>query len=230
MSTSFRRRSRLVVGGAAVAALVAVGLAPGAAADRPGDGVAFWLTVNHNNDGESDVSPRDALDGDENVIGTQGGVAYFASVLKEARSAANVKPRGDKVKRGSILVSSGDNFLASPSFSASLANGVFYDALALDALRYDAIVLGNHDFDFGPEVLADFISDGFSRPGMPPYLSANLDFSAEPALQALADDGVIAASTVVKVKGATKRWAWAVMTTETRAWAWTRREQSRAAL
>lgn len=98
------------------------------------------------------------------------------------------------------MVSSGDNFLAGPVFQASLEDGVFYDALALDALGYDAIDLGNHDFDFGPDLLADFIND-FRNPGDPPYLSSNLDFSAEPSLQDLVDDGVIAASTIVWQQG-----------------------------
>jgi 5'-nucleotidase len=34
----------------------------------------------------------------------------------------------------------------------------FYDSIALDLVGYDAIIIGNHDFDFGPEVLADFIT------------------------------------------------------------------------
>lgn len=175
-------------------------LLPAGAALAEGHNVDFWLTVLHNNDGESEVMPSEVLDGTD-VIGFEGGVAYFAKVLSNARTDANIKPEGDNTKRASVFVSSGDNFLASPSFTASVADGVFYDAMALDALRYDAIVLGNHDFDFGPDVLADFIAEGFSNPGKPPYLSANLDFSGEPGLQALVDDGVIAASTVVKVKG-----------------------------
>jgi 5'-nucleotidase len=73
--------------------------------------------------------------------------------------------------------------------------------MALDMLGYDAIALGNHDFDFGPDTLAAFIAEGFKKPGSPPYLSANLDFSGEPALQALVDEGVIAGSIIVKEKG-----------------------------
>jgi 5'-nucleotidase len=149
--------------------------------------VDFRLFLQHNNDGESEL----LSDGDE------GGVARFASVLGRARLAAwkwILKNRG---KGGSLLVSSGDNFLASPAFTASLNDGVFYDAVALDLLRYSAICLGNHDFDFGPDLLADFISEGFRRPGRPPYLSANLDFKGEPSLQFLVDDDIIAESTVV---------------------------------
>jgi 5'-nucleotidase len=68
-------------------------------------------------------------------------------------------------------------------------------------LRYNAICLGNHDFDFGPDVLAEFIREGFRRPGRPPYLSANLDFNGEPDLQDLYDNGIIAKSTVVRIRG-----------------------------
>ena len=89
MNRSLGRRGRIAVGSAAVAALLAAGLAPAAAAGKPDGDVAFWLTVNHNNDGESVVSPRGVFDDDDNLIGTQGGVAYFASALKGARAAAN---------------------------------------------------------------------------------------------------------------------------------------------
>jgi 5'-nucleotidase len=158
-----------------------------AAPDKP----HFTLTILHNNDGESELLP----DGDE------GGVARFKTVVDREKSAAIQGGKGKKSKRGVIMVSSGDNFLASPAFTASLNDGVFYDALALDMIGYDAIDLGNHDFDFGPDLLAEFITTGFANPGTPPYLSANLDFSGEVALQALVDSDVVAASTIVKERG-----------------------------
>jgi 5'-nucleotidase len=173
-----------------------------ASAEQPSDDdVTFWLTVLHNNDGESDVFPDLVLDDDDNVIGYEKGVAYFLTTLNEARTEANKKTEGDNTNRGTLVVSSGDNFLASPAFTASLADGIFYDAIAMDSFKYDAIALGNHDFDFGPDILAEFITEGFARSGHPPYVSANLDFSGEPLLQSLVDDGVIVKSTIVKEKG-----------------------------
>jgi len=155
--------------------------------------VAFWLTVLHNNDGES------ALLGE----GDFGGADLFKTVVDNLKWEAAHGPRSAGqfgAKRGVIMVSSGDNFLASPEFTASLVKGVpFYDTMTLDLIGYDAIDLGNHDFDFNPDTLTDFI-EGFMYT-QPPYLSANLDFSAEPRLQALVDQGRIAASTVVKVRG-----------------------------
>ncbi len=97
---------------------------------------------------------------------------------------------------GVITVTSGDNSLAGPEFQVSLDAGApFYDALALEAVGFDALCLGNHDFDFGPDVTADFIESFTASP--PPFLSANLDVSAEPRLDALATSGRIARSTTV---------------------------------
>ena len=100
------------------------------------------------------------------------------------------------------MLSSGDNFLAGIAFNASLNRGLdqpYYDAIVLDSLDYDAICIGNHDFDFGPDVLEKMITD--FQVSMPPYLSANLDFSGEPGLQALVESGRIADRTIVDVAG-----------------------------
>ena len=142
----------------------------------------FTLTLLHNNDGESAVLP-DTLDG----FGVTAGLARFATAVGDARAASTA----DRT----LLVSSGDNFLASSTVNASQAAGVSYDALGLDLIGYDALALGNHDFDFGPAFLADYI-EAFDQTE-PPFLSANLVFDAEPRLAALEAQGRIAARTVV---------------------------------
>ncbi len=147
------------------------------------------LTVLHNSDGESQLINLGP--GLEDF----GGVACFATLVSDLRAEAAASTGGD------VLISSGDNFLPGPEFSASLENGVpFYDAVALDLIGYDAFTIGNHEFDFGPNVLAQFIAS-FGTGDEPPFLSANLDVSPEPALAALAGAGRIAASTVVSVGG-----------------------------
>jgi 5'-nucleotidase len=153
----------------------------------------FWLTVLHNNDGESQLI--DAGRGQEDF----GGAARFATLVQNLKFEATRGPRNPNLppggKRGVIMLSSGDNFLAGPEFNASLEKGVaFYDTIAMDLIGYDAAAIGNHEFDFGPDVLADFIG-GFVW--SVPFVSANLDFSGEPNLQQLVDDGTIAKSVVV---------------------------------
>ncbi len=161
-----------------------------AQAERP----AFTLTVAHNNDGESALTPT-VIEGAE-----YGGVARFSSVVDrlERSSVTGRAPAGQSSKRGFLLLNSGDNYLAGAEFNASNQPGApFYDAVAVDHLDYDALAIGNHEFDFGPDVLARFIE---SVPDTT-FVSANLDVSGEPSLAALAEDGSIAASTVVREKG-----------------------------
>jgi 5'-nucleotidase len=100
-----------------------------------------------------------------------------------------------------LVLSAGDNFLAGLAREASARDGVDYDARALALIGYDAIALGNHDFDFGPAALADFIAyaeDGRALFAGTPFLAANLDVAGEPALAGLAAAGRIVASTVVR--------------------------------
>jgi 5'-nucleotidase len=113
---------------------------------------------------------------------------------RRARSCSD-RPR----RKGVVTISSGDNFLAGPEFNASLERGVpFFDTVALDLIGFDASAIGNHEFDFGPDVLADFI-DGFTR--RVPFLSANLSVAREPRLAELAEERRIAPSAVIRERG-----------------------------
>lgn len=160
------------------------------------------LTLLHNNDAESQL--LNAGSGLEEF----GGAARFVGLVREQRRDARQNgcsgllseaAAGDgesPVARRVLTLSSGDNFLAGPEFNASLAKGVpFFDSLVVNAVGYDALALGNHEFDFGPDVLADFISGVSDETG---FLSANLDFSREPRLQALVERGRIAKSVVIR--------------------------------
>ncbi|MCK9248698.1 MAG: bifunctional metallophosphatase/5'-nucleotidase [Solirubrobacteraceae bacterium] len=173
---------------------------PGPTVTVPGDAPrkSFRLTLLHNNDGESKYKPGDS-------VASYGSVSRFSTVLRRLRTEAATDETADelagKESKGTVTVSSGDNFLAGLNLGASFQRwdtnqGSWYDSLALDLLGYDAATLGNHEFDFGPSRLAQFV-DGTARTQ---FVSANTDMSAEPALQALRDAGKIADSTVV-VKG-----------------------------
>ena len=177
-------RSRRTLGVLAVLVLVAGALvsAPVAAnAQDSGDQGGFTLTILHNNDGESKLLPDD---------GSDPGVARFVALMKQLQAGAS--------GMGTVTLTSGDNFLASQELGVSLSReGPLYDSIALSGI-YDAMALGNHDFDLGPEVTARFVT-GFSPPVT--FLSANVDFTGEPELQALVDQGLIAGSTVIETGG-----------------------------
>jgi len=152
--------------------------------------VDFWLTVLHNNDGESQLI--NAGSGLEDF----GGIARFKTLADNLKAEAMTFPPSP-AEHGVVMISSGDNFLAGPEFNASLQSGVpFFDTIGMQLIGYDAAAIGNHEFDFGPDVLEDFIA-GFNPPLT--FLSANLDFSNEPGLLAQVNSGRIASSTVVTV-------------------------------
>ncbi len=197
MSSISNRNRRVVLGAILAAAMVTpLGVTTAAAqSDKPPDRPAFTLTILHNNDGESKLINAPAST-------DFGGIARFATLVDDLRREAThgQVPAGQASRRGVVLLNSGDNFLAGPEFQASLEKGVpFYDSIALDRIGYDAMAIGNHEFDFGPDVFADFI-EGFGRDA-PPFVSSNLDVSGEPRLAELADDGTIVASALVQERG-----------------------------
>jgi 5'-nucleotidase len=173
-----------------VAALVTGGAsASGGTAPRPD----FTLTILHNNDGESSLLPT-TLDGVE-----YGGIARFQRKVDTLRLGSHFSfDRGESRKRGVVLLNSGDNYLAGTTFQASQEPGApFFDGIAVRLLRYDALAIGNHEFDFGPETFARFV-DTVDR--STPFVSANLDFSGEPSLAGLVGDRLVS-STVIRERG-----------------------------
>jgi 5'-nucleotidase len=159
---------------------------------------AFTLTILHNNDGESSLLPL-ALDGDGDGLEEQyGGIARFTRKVQVLRwkSYFSWDP-GESRRRGVVLLNSGDNYLPGTTFQASQQEGApFYDGIAVKFLGYDALAIGNHEFDFGPPTFRRFIE---TVPNVP-FVSANLDYSMEPTLADLEGDRLVK-STIVRAGG-----------------------------
>ncbi|BAZ54322.1 5'-Nucleotidase domain protein (plasmid) [Nostoc sp. NIES-4103] len=113
-----------------------------------------------------------------------------------------------------LILSSGDAYIPSPFLFAS--DTVFGgqgrgDILIQNALGFNAIAFGNHEFDLGTGVVVDLIQALENYPGTKfPYLSSNLDFSTDKDLAKLVTaDGQeaskipnkIARSTIITVNG-----------------------------
>ena len=155
------------------------------------DDVSFWLTVLHNDDAESQLIDAGPGEGDF------GGVARFATLAERLKRDALRGP-DVRTKRGVILLNAGDNIFPGAQFNASLAKGIpFYETIAMESIGYSASGLANHDFDLGPDILANFMEGFHSLP----FVSANLDFQNEPNLQNLVSAGRLAKSVVVNVQG-----------------------------
>lgn len=153
----------------------------------------FTLTVLHNNDGESSLLPSE-VDGVE-----YGGIARFITQVRQERWEAGLRSydRGESLRRGVVTLNSGDNFLAGLTREASNEAGIDYDALAVRQVGYDALGIGNHEFDFGPTTFAGFAEAVQSRRGLP-LVSANLDFSTDLATAGLDQ---LVPSTIIRERG-----------------------------
>jgi len=158
----------------------------------------FSLTLLHNNDGESKLFSFESSS-------DHGHIARFKSAMDTHTNFYT--NQGHAV----VSVYAGDVFLAGAEFAASIESGApglrsFYDAIALSRIGYDAIALGNHEFDFGPDVLAEFISDAQTFNPLP-FLTANLDFTNETDMLAQVNAGNVARSIIVEVpsQGGVKR-------------------------
>ncbi len=143
----------------------------------------FTLTILHTNDFHDRFEPINGNDGtcDEEQAAADecfGGVARLKTAIDAARAEAT----------NPILLDAGDQYQGSLLYT--LHKGAM-SAEFMPQLGYDAMAVGNHEFDDGPEGMVALL-DGVDFP----VLSANIDVSQEPSLA-----GRIGKSTVLEVGG-----------------------------
>ena len=71
-------------------------------------------------------------------------------------------------------------------------------------MNYDAVTIGNHETDLGPDALAGFITlakNNADAPFTTPILASNMDASASPSISTLVGDGIIVKSTIIERAG-----------------------------
>lgn len=143
----------------------------------------YSLTILHTNDFHARFEPISRFDSgcsaESNAEGECfGGTARLITAVREARARSN----------NSLLVDGGDQFqgtLFYTQYKGQMA------AEFMNKLGYDAMTVGNHEFDDGPEVLREFMDTVEF-----PVLMSNADVSGEPLL---AD--VLMKSTVIEQGG-----------------------------
>ncbi|MBV1865268.1 MAG: 5'-nucleotidase/apyrase family protein [Rhodobacteraceae bacterium] len=143
----------------------------------------YSLTILHTNDFHSRFEPISKYDSgcseEKNAEGKCfGGTARLITAVGEARARSN----------NAILVSGGDQFQGTLFYTYYKGKVA---AEMMNKLGYDAMTVGNHEFDDGPEVLRGFM-DAVEFP----VLMSNADVSLEPALA-----GKLAKSTVIERGG-----------------------------
>jgi len=129
----------------------------------------YSLTVLHTNDFHARFEPISKYDSgcsaEDNTAGECfGGSARLVTAVAEARARAG----------NSILVDGGDQFQGTLFYNYYKGQAA---AEMMNKMAYDAMTVGNHEFDDGPEVLRGFIDTvNF------PMLMANADYTNEPFL------------------------------------------------
>ncbi|KEF35723.1 5'-nucleotidase [Deinococcus sp. RL] len=109
---------------------------------------------------------------------TYGGYARHATLIRDLRAR----------EENPVLLSAGDTFQGTLFYNVYQGMA---DVLFMNLLGYQAMAVGNHEFDNGPEALARF-----AEKAKFPLLAANLDVSREPLLR-----GLVKPSTVITVGG-----------------------------
>lgn len=146
---------------------------------------AFELTIIHTNDVHDRFEPitsSGSTCSEEQLAeaGTCfGGIARLAAAIEERREAAE----------NALVLDAGDWFQGTLFF---VQYGGSVAAEMINTIGFDAVAVGNHEFDNGPDGLDDFVNALDV-----PLLSANIDVSTEPGVE----DGLIEPSTIVEIGG-----------------------------
>lgn len=134
------------------------------AAAGPGFAQSARLTILHANDTHSTMFPYGPHD-------EWGGIARMATQIK-----------GTKARGGNVLVlNAGDVFVGTFEFNKYLG----YPELKIMEELYDAMCLGNHELDLGPEALEGVLSGAIAggQPVALPVLCANINLDSRPVLK-----------------------------------------------
>jgi 5'-nucleotidase/UDP-sugar diphosphatase len=125
---------------------------PGSSKSCAGDPEELYFCILHTNDIHSELLPhRSAVDGhpvgEDNKIG---GVARLATAVREIREK---KGKGNEPL---LLFDVGD-FLGGAPFAWLALAGQAAELTIMQKMGYDAVTIGNHEYDYGPDALAQYL-------------------------------------------------------------------------
>lgn len=142
----------------------------------PAAGSQFVLTILHINDLHSRLQPVNAFNavcppGADEAGECFGGIARVKTLIDERRAA------GEAAGEVVLVLDAGDQFQGSLFYRTYRGQAA---AEFMNDIAFDAMALGNHEFDDGPGVLARFVEElDF------PVLGANVDVTTSPDLAGL---------------------------------------------
>jgi 5'-nucleotidase / UDP-sugar diphosphatase len=134
-----------------IAIVVSLLGAPGNVDGEAGAAQELYFTILHTNDIHSALIPHspavDYRPGEASPA--VGGLARLATAVEEARA---------RTEEPVLLVDAGD-FLAGSAFAWLALKGYAAELTIMQEIGYDAVILGNHEYDYGPDVLAQYLRE-----------------------------------------------------------------------
>jgi len=112
----------------------------------------LYLCILHTNDMHSELIPHSPAvdycpDEENHAIG---GFARLAAAVDEIRE--------NKIRKGEpVLLFDAGDFLGGGPFAWLALNGSAAELNIMQEMGYDAVTLGNHEYDYGPDVLAQYL-------------------------------------------------------------------------
>ena len=163
-------RREFLIGSAALGAALLAGPALAAAGSRK------TFTILHTNDMHSNfigMGPAsDYTPFKPNDDQTRGGYSRIAAVLASRRKA--------RTAQGPVLVLDAGDFSMGTAFAAA-SREIGGELQVMSRMGYDATTFGNHEFDLGPDGLAQAITVASKAGPIPAVLSTNTDFTVKEA-------------------------------------------------
>ncbi len=129
--------------------------------------------------------------GNDTVIGGYSRLAAYISGVRNEKGANSV-----------LLCDSGD-FTMGTVYSMTLPSSPI-STMFISMIKYDAITIGNHETDLGPDALAGFITlakNSAEAPLVSPILASNMDATASPAINTLVGNGTIVKNRIIEKAG-----------------------------
>lgn len=106
-----------------------------------------YLTILHTNDEHSALVPILKADDPEKEVG---GIARLATAVNQIEEEK-------RAKNEPILLLSAGDFLGESAYGWLSTWGYAPELTLLQMIGYDAVTIGNHEYDFGPDILASYL-------------------------------------------------------------------------
>jgi 5'-nucleotidase/UDP-sugar diphosphatase len=143
------------------------------------------FTLLHTNDEHAALIPKPQSDYGLKADQTTGGIARLATLVNQIREqkATQSEP---------VLLVSGGDFISGSPFSWLILRDYSPELNIMIEVGYDVITLGNHEFDYGPEKLAQYLE----RVGYPdmalqvPIVATNMQVPAQHPLEKMGIESI----------------------------------------